>query len=434
MELAVVGCGYVGLVTAACLADFGHTVTCIDKDRGRVEALCKGQVPIYEPGLAELVVENARAGRLNFVTEIAPAVRRSEAVFIAVGTPSRPEDGLADMSFVYAVAEEIAGALDKFTVVINKSTVPIGSGDEVEKIIRDANPQADFAVVSNPEFLREGNAIADFREPDRVIVGTDDPRGRAVMADIYRPLGLDSSRLLFMGRRTAEITKYAANSFLVTKISFINEFADLCEKTGANVEDVARGIGLDSRIGPKFLNVGPGYGGSCFPKDTSALLRSAELMGSPLSIVGTVVDYNEGRKLRMAEKIAKAAGGSLAGKTVAILGLAFKANTDDMRGAPSLAIVGALQAAGARVKAFDPASMEQAKPLLPGLDYCEDAYSCAAGADILAILTEWPEFRGLDLARLKAAMATPVLVDLRNILDPATVRRAGFTYSSVGRP
>ncbi len=434
MQLGVIGCGYVGLVTAACLAEFGHTVTCVDKDLARVDALRAGQVPIYEPGLAELVVENAGAGRLRFTTRMEDAVAGSAAVFIAVGTPSRPEDGLADMSYVYSAAREIARALRSFTVVINKSTVPIGSGDEVEKIIREANPVADFAVASNPEFLREGNAIADFREPDRVIIGADDARARDVMADIYRPLGIDSSRLLFMGRRTAEITKYAANAFLVTKISFINEFADLCEKTGANVEDVARGIGLDSRIGPKFLNVGPGYGGSCFPKDTSALLRSAEAMGAPLSIVGASVDANEGRKLRMAQKIADAAGGSLQGRTVAVLGLAFKANTDDMRGAPSLAIVEALVRAGARVKAFDPAAMEQARPLLPQIEYCADAYGCAQGADILAIITEWPEFRALDLARLKGLMESPVIVDLRNLLNPDAVRRAGFAYSSIGRP
>jgi UDPglucose 6-dehydrogenase len=434
MQLGVIGCGYVGLVTAACLADFGHTVICVDKDAARVEALRAGKVPIYEPGLSELVVENAAAGRLRFSTSMDDAVAASAAVFIAVGTPSRPEDGLADMSYVHGAAREIAAALRGFTVVINKSTVPIGSGDEVERIIRAANPAADFAVASNPEFLREGNAIADFREPDRVIIGTDDARAREVMADIYRPLGIDSSRLLFMGRRTAEITKYAANAFLVTKISFINEFADLCEKTGANVEDVARGIGLDSRIGPKFLNVGPGYGGSCFPKDTSALLRSAASMGAPLSIVGASVDANESRKLRMAQKIADAAGGSLKGKTVAVLGLAFKANTDDMRGAPSLAIVEALERAGARVKAFDPASMEQARPLLPSIEYCPDVYSCADGADILAILTEWPEFRALDLARLKELLQTPAIVDLRNLLSPDSVRRAGFAYSSIGRP
>lgn len=434
MQLGVIGCGYVGLVTAACLADFGHTVTCMDKDAARVEALRAGQVPIYEPGLSELVVENAAAGRLHFSTSMEDAVSASAAVFIAVGTPSRREDGLADMSYVHGAAQEIAAALRSFTVVINKSTVPIGSGDEVERIIRAANPAADFAVASNPEFLREGNAIADFREPDRVIIGTDDVRAREVMADIYRPLGIDSSRLLFMGRRTAEITKYAANAFLVTKISFINEFADLCEKTGANVEDVARGIGLDSRIGPKFLNVGPGYGGSCFPKDTSALLRSAESVGAPLSIVGASVDANENRKLRMAQKIADAVGGSLNGKTVAVLGLAFKANTDDMRGAPSLAILEALERAGARVKAFDPASMEQARPLLPRTEYCPDAYSCAEGADILAILTEWPEFRALDLARLKGLLKTPAIVDLRNLLSPDAVRRAGFAYSSIGRP
>ncbi len=433
MKLAIIGCGYVGLVTGACFSDFGHTVACVDNDPDRIDALRRGEVPIYEPGLDELIHTNVRSQRLGFTADLAAAVRSADAVFIAVGTPSRGEEGVADLSYVYAAAAEVAAALDGFTVVVNKSTVPVGTGDEVEAIIRRIRPDAAFAVVSNPEFLREGDAIADFKRPDRVIVGTEDARAREVMTEIYRPLELNNAPLLFMGRRTAEMTKYAANAFLVTKISFINEFADFCEKTGANVQDVARGIGLDNRIGPKFLNAGPGYGGSCFPKDTAALIRSAETAGAPLRIIETVVRINEDRKLRMAGKIIEACGGAAEGKTIAVLGLAFKANTDDMRGAPSLAIVRALHAAGAHIKAYDPASMEQARTLLPGVEFCENPYDCAQGADALAVLTEWDEFRALDLTRIMAALASPAIVDLRNIYRPEDMRRRGFKYSSIGR-
>ncbi len=434
MNLAIIGCGYVGLVTGACLAEHGHQVICVDQDEPRIAALRQGQVPIFEPGLSELIVRNVAHGRISFSTDLAAAVRASQIVFIAVGTPSRPQDGLADLSFVYAAAESIGAAIHSFTVVVNKSTVPIGTGDAVEAILaKQAKPES-FAVVSNPEFLREGDAIADFMHPDRVVIGADDERARDLMAQVYAPMQLAQGRLVFMQRRSAEITKYAANAFLVTKISFINEFADLCEKTGANVEDVARGIGLDSRIGPKFLNVGPGYGGSCFPKDTSALVRSSQAAGAPLRIVEAVIDINERRKHNMALRIAQAAGGDLKGKSVALLGLAFKANTDDMRGAPALSIVEALQALGAQIRAYDPASMEQARALMPDLTYCDDAWSCLAGADVAAILTEWSEFRALDPIGIKQAMRQPVLVDLRNIYEPSVMRAAGLVYSSVGRP
>ena len=434
MNLAIIGCGYVGLVTGACLAEHGHQVICVDQDEPRIAALRKGQVPIFEPGLSELIVSNVAKGRISFSTDLAAAVRASQIVFIAVGTPSRPEDGLADLSYVHAAAEAIGVAIQSFTVVVNKSTVPIGTGDAVEAILAKHTETINFAVVSNPEFLREGDAIADFMHPDRVVIGADDPRARDLMAEVYAPMRLAQDRLVFMQRRSAEITKYAANAFLVTKISFINEFADLCEKTGANVEDVARGIGLDSRIGPKFLNVGPGYGGSCFPKDTSALVRSSQAAGAPLRIVEAVIDINERRKQNMAVRIAQAAGGTLRGKSVALLGLAFKANTDDMRGAPALSIVEALQTMGAQIKAYDPASMEQARALMPELIYCKDAWSCLAGADVAAVLTEWSEFRTLDPRRIKEAMSQPILVDLRNIYDPALMRAAGLIYSSVGRP
>ena len=433
MRLAVIGCGYVGLVSGACFSDFGHTVGCVDKDETRVAALKIGEVPIFEPGLDELIHSNVRQHRLSFTTDLGAAMEKADAVFIAVGTPSGAAEGDADLTYVYKAAEEIARRLAGYSVIVNKSTVPVGTGDVVEAIIRRIRPDLDFAVVSNPEFLREGDAIADFKRPDRVIVGTDDPRAREVMTEIYRPLELNNSPLLFMGRRTAEMTKYAANAFLVTKISFINEFADFCEQTGANVQDVARGIGLDNRIGPKFLNAGPGYGGSCFPKDTAALIRSAEKVGAPLRIIETVVRTNEDRKLRMARKIIEACGGTVAGRTVAVLGLAFKANTDDMRGAPSIAIVEALLAAGARVKAYDPASMAQARTLLPNITFCDNAYDCAEGADVLAVLTEWDEFRALDLAKLKQSLNSPIVVDLRNIYRPEDMRRRGFQYSSVGR-
>jgi UDPglucose 6-dehydrogenase len=433
MRIAMIGSGYVGLVSGACFADFGHVVTCVDRDEGRIAALQRGESPIYEPGLPELVETNVRQGRLFFTTDLKSSVAGADAVFIAVGTPSRRGDGHADLSYVYGAALEIAAALDGFTIVVTKSTVPVGTGDEVERIIRAARPDADFAVVSNPEFLREGAAISDFKRPDRIVVGTDEPRAREAMDEIYRPLYLNQSPILFTSRRTSELTKYAANAFLATKITFINEIADLCEKLGANVQEVARGIGLDNRIGSKFLHAGPGYGGSCFPKDTLALIKTAQDAGSPVRIVETVAAANEARKRRMADKILEACGGSVTGKTIAVLGLAFKPNTDDMRDAPSLVIIPALQSLGAKVRAFDPESMGQARPLLPGVTFCEDAYSCVAGADAVTILTEWDAFRALDLDRIREAIAHPVVIDLRNIYRPQDMRRRGFRYESVGR-
>ena len=434
MRLAVIGCGYVGLVSGACFADFGHNVACVDKDPVRVAALQRGDIPIFEPGLDEIVTANARQGRLTFGLDIAAAVGGAEAVFIAVGTPSRRGDGHADLSYVYAAAREIAASLTGFTVIVTKSTVPVGTGDEVERIIRDARPDAEFAVVSNPEFLREGAAIADFKRPDRIVVGASDERARDVMRDIYRPLNLNQPPLLFVDRRTSELIKYAANAFLATKITFINEIADLCEKVGANVQDVARGIGLDNRIGSKFLHAGPGYGGSCFPKDTLALVKTGQDADAPLRIIETVAAVNEQRKRGMARKVIAACGGSVRGKTIGLLGLAFKPNTDDMRDAPSLAIVLALEDAGAKVRAYDPASVEQARPLMPNVTYCEDAYDCAAGAEALVIVTEWDQFRALDLGRLAKIMASPVLVDLRNIYRPDYARQRGFKYVGVGMP
>ena len=429
----MIGSGYVGLVSGACFADFGHTVVCVDKDAGKIAALERGEMPIFEPGLEDIVKVNARRGRLTFSTNITAAVRNAEAVFIAVGTPARRGEGHADLTFVHDAAREIAGALGGFTVVVTKSTVPVGTGDEVERIMREARPDADFAVASNPEFLREGAAINDFKRPDRIVVGSDDLRARDVMTEIYRPLFLNQPPMLFMSRRTAELTKYAANAFLATKITFINEMADLCEKTGANVQDVARGIGLDNRIGGKFLHAGPGYGGSCFPKDAMALIRTAQEFGAPVRIVETVAAVNAMRKRAMAERVLDACGGSVVGKTIAVLGLAFKPNTDDMREAPSLDIVAALQAIGARIKAYDPEGMAQAKPLMPKVEFCADAYACVAGAHALVIVTEWDEFRALDLDRVKAALAAPVVVDLRNIYRPDDMRRRGFQYTSVGR-
>ena len=429
----MIGSGYVGLVSGACFADFGHVVTCVDTDAGKIARLQRGEIPIYEPGLDELVASNVRQNRLSFTTDLAPAVRGADAVFIGVGTPSRRGDGHADLSYVYAAAKTIAEALDGFTVVVNKSTVPVGTGDEVERIIREIRPDADFAVVSNPEFLREGAAIEDFKRPDRVVIGTDDPRAREVMAEIYRPLSLNQPPLHFVGRRTSELTKYAANAFLATKITFINEIADLCERTGADVQDVARGIGLDKRIGAKFLHAGPGYGGSCFPKDTLALIKTGQDEGAPLRIVETVVAVNEARKRAMARKIIQALGGSVRGKRVALLGLAFKPNTDDMRDAPSIAIVASLAGDGASVHAYDPESMEQARPLMPEVTFHDDAYSALEDADALAIATEWDAFRALDLDRVKKLLKAPVIVDLRNIYRPEDMRRHGFTYVSVGR-
>ncbi|HTL63366.1 MAG TPA: UDP-glucose/GDP-mannose dehydrogenase family protein [Pseudolabrys sp.] len=433
MRVAMIGTGYVGLVSGACFADFGHEVICVDKDKEKIAALTRGEVPIYEPGLNEVVAINARAGRLKFTTELSGAVAEADAVFIAVGTPSRRGDGFADLSFVYDAAREIARALDGFTVVITKSTVPVGTGDEVERIIRETRPDADYAVVSNPEFLREGAAIRDFKLPDRIVIGTTDTRARELMSELYRPLYLNRSPILFTGRRTAELIKYAANAFLATKITFINEIADLAEKVGADVQEVARGIGLDNRIGSKFLHAGPGYGGSCFPKDTVALIKTAQDHASPLRIVEAVAAVNDARKRAMARKVSAALNGDVRGKTVAVLGLTFKPNTDDMREAPSIPLITALQDMGAKVRAYDPVGMEQAKSLIGNVTFCDDAYSCAKGAAALVIVTEWEQFRALDFDRLKAVMAQPVLVDLRNVYRPDEMSRRGFAYEGVGR-
>ena len=432
MRIAMVGTGYVGLVSGACFADFGHTVVCIDRDESKIARLRAGEVPIYEPGLDALIAANVREGRLSFETESAAAVREADAVFIAVGTPSRRGDGHADLSYVFAAAEEIARQIEGFTVIVTKSTVPVGTGDEIEAIIRRVRPDADVAVVSNPEFLREGAAIDDFKRPDRVVVGAHDARAQSVMREIYRPLFLNETPIVFTDRRTSELTKYAGNAFLAMKVTFINQIADLCEKVGADVQHVARGIGLDKRIAAKFLHAGPGYGGSCFPKDTLALVKTAQDAGAPVTLIEQTIAANEKRKKSMADKIAAAMGGA-AGRTVAILGLTFKPKTDDMRDAPSLDIVPALQAAGAKVRAFDPEGMHEARKLLPGLETAENAYAAAEGADALVILTEWDQFRALDFARLKAAMKSNVVVDLRNVYDPAEVRRHGFAYTSIGR-
>jgi len=433
MRVAVMGAGYVGLVSGACFADFGHTVCCVDKDRRKIESLNRGEMPIYEPGLSELVLKNVREGRLSFVHELAGAVAEAEVVLIAVGTPSRRGDGHADLSYVYGVARDVAGALGRYTVVVTKSTVPVGAGDEVERIIREVNPQADFAVVSNPEFLREGAAINDFKRPDRIVIGTRDERAIRVVEELYRPLYLNQAPFVVTGRRTAELIKYASNSFLAMKISFINEIADLCEKVGADVQDVSHGIGLDNRIGAKFLHAGPGYGGSCFPKDTLALIKTAQDEGAPLRIIETVVSVNEQRKRAMGRKIIQACGGDVRGKTVALLGLTFKPNTDDMRDAPALAIVAALQDAGARIRAYDPEGMESAKALLEDVTYCQDPYSCVDGADAVAIVTEWDMFRALDWERVKAGLRNATLIDLRNIYRPGEMEARGFTYVSVGQ-
>jgi UDPglucose 6-dehydrogenase len=434
MRVTMIGAGYVGLVSGACFADFGHTVTCVDKDPSKIERLEKGVMPIYEPGLAELVASNVKEGRLSFSLDAREAIKSADAVFIAVGTPSRRGDGHADLSYVYAAAKEIAEHMDGFTVVVTKSTVPVGTGDEVEEIIRKTNPNAKFAVVSNPEFLREGAAISDFKRPDRVVVGTDNEDARERMRELYRPLFLNETPILFTERRTSELIKYAANAFLAVKITFINEMADLCEKVGANVQDVSKGIGLDNRIGKKFLHAGPGYGGSCFPKDTLALTKTANDNGSPVRIVDTVVQVNEARKKAMAERVIKAAGGSVKGKTIGVLGLAFKPNTDDMRDAPSLDIIPALQAAGARIKAYDPESMHEAGKLLTDVDFCDGPYHAIDGADIMVLITEWDQFRALDLDRVKKLLKTPTVVDLRNVYQPADMKRRGINYSSVGRP
>ncbi len=433
MRVAMIGSGYVGLVSGACFADFGHDIVCVDKDPSKIDRLNQGIMPIYEPGLADLVNNNAAAGRLTFTTDLIAGIAGAEAIFIAVGTPSRRGDGHADLSYVYAAAREIAAALKGYTVIVTKSTVPVGTGDEVERIIREANPDADFSVVSNPEFLREGAAIGDFKRPDRIVVGTDEPRARDVMTELYRPLFLNQSPILFMGRRTAELTKYAANAFLATKITFINEIADLCEAVGADVQDVSRGIGLDNRIGSKFLHAGPGYGGSCFPKDTLALVKTAQDAGAPIRIVETVAAVNDQRKRAMAKKVIALAGGDVRGKTVAVLGLTFKPNTDDMRDSPAIAIVQALQDAGASVRAFDPEGTEQAKLVLTGVDYAANPYACLEGADVAVLVTEWDAFRALDMDRVKGLMKTPAIVDLRNVYRPDEMARRGIAYASIGR-
>jgi UDPglucose 6-dehydrogenase len=433
MRIAMIGSGYVGLVSGACLADFGHNVVCVDKDAERISALNRGDVPIFEPGLHDLIVSNARQGRLAFTSELAPAVAAAEAVFIAVGTPSRRGDGHADLSYVYTAAKEIAAALDGFTVIITKSTIPVGTGDEVDRIIRETRPDADFAVVSNPEFLREGAAIQDFKHPDRIVAGTDEDRARKVFAEIYRPLYLNKAPIVYTSRRSAELIKYAANAFLATKIAFINEMADLAEEVGADVQDVARGIGLDNRIGSKFLHAGPGFGGSCFPKDTRALLQTAHDYEVPLRIIEAVIAANDIRKRAMARKVSAAFGGALRGKTIAVLGLTFKPNTDDMREAPSIPLITALQDMGATVRAFDPVGMEHAKALLPDVVYCDGPYSCADGCDGVVIVTEWEQFRALDFNLMKQRMACPLLVDLRNIYSSDEMKRHGFLYVGIGR-
>ncbi|WP_027444036.1 UDP-glucose dehydrogenase family protein [Erythrobacter cryptus] len=435
MKIAMVGSGYVGLVSGACFADFGHEVVCIDKDEDKIARLRQGIMPIYEPGLDALVEANARAGRLSFTTSLAEGIKGADAIFIAVGTPSRRGDGHADLTFVYAVAREVGQSLAHDAVVVTKSTVPVGTGDEVERIIRETGTPHRVSVVSNPEFLREGAAIGDFKRPDRIVIGAEDDYGRAVMREVYRPLFLNESPILFTSRRTSELIKYAANAFLATKITFINEIADLCEKVGANVQDVARGIGMDGRIGPKFLHAGPGYGGSCFPKDTLALLKTAEDYGSPMRIVEAVVKVNDSRKRAMGRKVIDALGGAEAarGKRAALLGLTFKPNTDDMRDSPALAIAQALLDAGVSVAAYDPEGMEQARPLLPEVTMCESAYDAITGADVVVIVTEWDAFRALDLNRVKQLAKAPVMVDLRNIYKPEDMRAAGFAYVSVGR-
>ena len=434
MNIAMIGSGYVGLVSGSCFADFGHDVVCVDLSAAKVDALKQGIIPIFEPGLEQLVADNAAAGRLQFTTDLESAVAGADVVFIAVGTPSRRGDGHADLSYVYTAARSIARAMTGFTVVVTKSTVPVGTGDDVERIIRETNPDADFVVVSNPEFLREGAAIEDFKRPDRIVIGLEDERARDPMTEVYRPLYLNQAPLMFTGRRTAELIKYASNAFLALKITFINEIAELCERTGANVQDVARGIGADNRIGPKFLNAGPGYGGSCFPKDTLALVKTGQDYGANLRLVETTVAVNDQRKRAMGRKIIAAMDGTVRGKTVGILGLTFKPNTDDMRDAPSIAIIQALQDAGAKIRAYDPEGMEMAKTVIEGIQYCRDAYDVATGADCVVLVTEWNAFRSLDLQRLKAEMVNPILVDLRNVYRHREVEAAGFTYVSVGRP
>jgi UDPglucose 6-dehydrogenase len=433
MRICMIGTGYVGLVSGACFADFGHDVTCVDKVPAKIEGLLAGRMPIWEPGLEALVKHNAANGRLKFTTDLAEGIHDADAVFIAVGTPARRGDGHADLSFVYAAAKEIAGALTRKAVIVTKSTVPVGTGDEITRILQENGAPEGTSVASNPEFLREGAAIRDFKIPDRIVVGAEDDFAREVLREVYRPLFLNKAPILFTGRRTAELIKYAANAFLATKISFINEVADLCEAVGADVQEVSRGIGLDNRIGPKFLHAGPGYGGSCFPKDTLALLQTAEKEGVGMRIVGSVVEVNDARKAAMADRVREVLGGELGGKKVGVLGLTFKPNTDDMRDAPSLALIKRLQEGGAEVVAFDPVGREQAEPMLPGVTFAEDAYKAAAGADALVLVTEWDEFRALDLKRLAGTMRGKNLVDLRNVYDPLDVERAGLSYRGIGR-
>jgi UDPglucose 6-dehydrogenase len=434
MRISMIGAGYVGLVSGACLADFGHEVTCVDRDAAKVALLNRGETPIYEPQLGEIIAANVAGERLRFTTDLATSAASADAVFIAVGTPSRRGDGHADLSYVYAAAREVADALTDFTVVVTKSTVPVGTGDEVERIIRSRRRNIEVPVVSNPEFLREGAAVYDFKHPDRIVIGMNDPRAREVMNEIYRPLHLNASPIMYTDRRSAELIKYASNAFLSTKITFINEIADLSERIGANVQDVAAGMGLDKRIGPKFLHPGPGFGGSCFPKDALALAKTARDHESPLRIVETVIDVNDHRKRAMARKVAAALGGNLRGKTIAVLGLTFKPDTDDIREAPSLPLITALQDYGARVRAFDPAGIERARHELDNVEFAANAYDCAADAHAVVIVTEWEQFRALDLRRLAAIMACPVIVDLRNVYTPDEVIRNGFFYSGVGRP
>jgi UDPglucose 6-dehydrogenase len=433
MKIAMIGTGYVGLVSGACFSEFGIDVVCVDKDQAKVDVLNRGECPIYEPGLENLVASNAAAGRLTFTTGLAAAVEGADAVFIAVGTPSRRGDGHADLSYVYAAAKEVAGALTGYAVIVTKSTVPVGTGREVERIIREARPDADFDVASNPEFLREGSAIDDFMHPDRVVIGTSNERAAHVLSEVYRPVFLLETPIVQTTLETAELIKYAANTFLATKITFINEIADLCESVGADVQHVAHAIGLDGRIGSKFLHAGPGYGGSCFPKDTLALVRTARDAGAPIRIVETVVDINERRKVQMSEKVIAACGGSVDGKTIAILGLTFKPNTDDMRDSPSLVVIPELQKAGAAIRAYDPQGMKEARELMGEVTYCEGPYETMEGADALVIVTEWNAFRALDLKRVKSLLSAPIMVDFRNIYNVEELREAGFTYYSIGR-
>jgi UDPglucose 6-dehydrogenase len=434
MKITIIGSGYVGLVSGACFADFGHDVICVDKIDSKIDALNRGEIPIFEPGLEALVAKNKADGRLSFTTDMSKAVASADVVFIAVGTPSRRGGGHADLSYVYAAAKEIVNSVEGFTVIVTKSTVPVGTGDEVERIMLETKPNADIVVVSNPEFLREGAAIEDFKRPDRIVIGCEDERGTTVMREVYRPLFLNQSPIMVTSRRTSELIKYAANAFLAMKITFINEMADLCEAVGANVQEVARGIGLDKRVGSKFLNAGPGYGGSCFPKDTVALVKTAQDYNCPVRLIETTININDVRKRAMARKVIKACGNDIRGKTITILGLTFKPNTDDVREAPSFSIIDALQDEGAKIRAFDPEGMNASREFLENVEFAAGPYEAAEGADALVIVTEWDAFRALNFPRLKAVMKFPVLVDLRNIYNHEEMNRHGFSYYSIGRP